>query len=84
MLVLTITMVLHSTLYLFWKLRYRNCQFIVYAFFLSNPFESGHVLWVVRKVLSRRSRRSWDRGNWFRGSGDIRVSSWRHWVSRIF
>src|SRR5258707_9568604 len=69
--VFTITTVLHSTLYLFWKLRYRSCQFFVYEFLLSNRFESGHVLWVVRKVLSRRSRRSLDRGNWFRGSGDI-------------
>src|SRR5260221_7548627 len=40
----TITTVLHSTLYLFWKPRYGSCRFFVYAFFLSYPFESGRVL----------------------------------------
>src|SRR5260221_12140719 len=34
-LVFTITMVLHSTLYPFWKPRYGSCRFFVYAFFLS-------------------------------------------------
>src|SRR5260221_8085034 len=52
-LVFIITMVLHSTLYLFWKPRYGSCQFFVYAFFLSNRFESTHILYVVLKVLSR-------------------------------
>src|SRR5258705_12628548 len=42
--VFTITPELHSTLYLFWKPRYGSCRFFVYAFFLSNPFESGHAL----------------------------------------
>src|SRR5258707_5020415 len=42
--VFTITMVLHSTLYLFWKLRYGSCWLFVYTFFLSNSFESGTVL----------------------------------------
>src|SRR5258708_39951289 len=35
--VFTITTVLHSTLYLFWKPRYGSCRFFVYTFFLSNP-----------------------------------------------
>src|SRR5258708_7450419 len=35
--VFTITTVLHSTLYLFWKPRYRSCQFFVYAFFSATP-----------------------------------------------
>src|SRR5260370_3577498 len=34
-LVFTITMVLHSTLYPFWKPRYGSCRFFVYAFLLS-------------------------------------------------
>src|SRR5260221_14072091 len=55
-LVFAITMVLHSTLYLFWKPRYGSCWSFVYTFLLSNRFESGHVLWAVRKVLLRRSR----------------------------
>src|SRR5258705_400045 len=42
--VFTITTVLHSTLYLFWKPRYGSCRFFVYTFLLSNRFESGHVL----------------------------------------
>src|SRR5258705_8085178 len=33
--VFAITMVLHSTLYLFWKPRYGSCRFFVYAFFLT-------------------------------------------------
>src|SRR5258708_40162029 len=42
--VFTITTVVHSTLYLFWKPRYGTCQIFLYMLFLGNPFEPGHVL----------------------------------------
>ncbi len=36
-LIRTITTVLHSTSYLFWKARYGTCRFFVYAFFSVTP-----------------------------------------------
>src|SRR5258708_10057862 len=72
----TIPTIYISTPYLFWKARYGTCRLFVYTFLLSNPFKSGYISYVVRKAFSRGSRCSRDRGNWFRGSGDIQAASW--------
>src|SRR5260221_956376 len=57
-LIRTIPTIYISTPYLFWKARYGTCRLFVYTFLLGNPFESGYVSYVVRKVFSRGSRRS--------------------------
>jgi len=50
--VITITTVLHSPLYLFWKLRYRTCQVFVYPFYPGNANNSEHILCIVGKIFS--------------------------------
>src|SRR5258707_72213 len=57
-LIRTIPTIYISTPYLFWKARYGTCRLFVYTFLLGNPFESGYVSYVVRKVFSRGSQRS--------------------------
>ncbi len=57
-LICTIPTIYISTPYLFWKVRYGTCRLFVYTFLLGNPFESGYVSYVVRKVFLRGSRRS--------------------------
>ncbi len=77
-------LVLHSTPYLFWKVRNGTCQFSVYMLFLSGPFKPGHVLYIVRKVFSRQTQRRRNRENRFGGSRDIQCTSWEYWVSGGF
>src|SRR5260370_25564344 len=55
-------MTLHSIPYLFWKVRYGTCRFFVYMFLLDDTFDSRHVLYLVRKVFSRRIQRRRLRG----------------------
>src|SRR5258708_29942673 len=55
-------MTLHSTSYLFWKVRYRTCWFFIYALLLDDNFDSKYVLYLVRKVFSRRIQRRRLRG----------------------
>src|SRR5258708_25128344 len=57
-LIRTIPTIYISTPYLFWKARYGTCRLFVYTFLLGNPFESGYVSYVVRKVFLRGFRRS--------------------------
>src|SRR5258706_15163622 len=71
-------LVLHSTPYLFWKVRNGTCQFSVYMLFLSGPFKPGHVLYIVRKVFSRQTQRRRNRENRFGGSRDIQCTSWEY------
>src|SRR5260370_39346930 len=59
---LTIPTTLHSSSYLFWKARYRTCQFFVYTLLLDDNFDSKYVLYLVRKVFSRRIQRHRLRG----------------------
>src|SRR5258705_6646170 len=49
-------MTLHSPSYLFWKARYRTCQFFVYTLLLDDNFDSKYILYLVRKVFSRRTQ----------------------------
>src|SRR5258708_16025922 len=51
-LVLMITTVLHSTLYLFWKARYGTYRVFVYPFYPGNYDDSEHILYIVGKVFS--------------------------------
>ena len=57
-----IPMTLHSPSYLFWKARYGTCQFFVYTLLLDDNFDSKYVLYLVRKVFSRRIQRRRLRG----------------------
>src|SRR5260221_1219326 len=50
-------MPLHSPSYLFWKARYGTCWFFVYTLLLDDNFDSKYVLYLVRKVFSRRIQR---------------------------
>ena len=55
-------MTLHSPSYLFWKARYGTCRFFVYTLLLDDNFDSKYVLYLVRKVFSRRIQRRRLRG----------------------
>src|SRR5258708_24549724 len=55
-------MTLHSPSYLFWKVRYRTCWFFVYTLLLDDNFDSKYVLYLIRKVFSRRIQRRRLRG----------------------
>src|SRR5258708_25881262 len=57
-----IPMTLHSPSYLFCKARYRTCWFFVYTLLLDDNFDSKYVLYLVRKVFSRRIQRRRLRG----------------------
>src|SRR5260370_35982611 len=59
---LTIPTTLHSPSYLFWKARYGTCQFFGYTLLLDDNFDSKYVLYLVRKVFSRRIQRCRLRG----------------------
>src|SRR5258708_1011410 len=59
---LTIPTTLHSPSYLFWKARYGTCRFFVYTLLLDDNFDSKYILYLVRKVFSRRIQRRRLRG----------------------
>src|SRR5260370_33488114 len=59
---LTIPTTLHSPSYLFWKARYGTCRSFVYTLLLDDNFDSKYVLYLVRKVFSRRIQRRRLRG----------------------
>src|SRR5258705_1357321 len=50
-------MTLLSAPYLFRKARYGTCRFFVYTLLLDDNFDSKYVLYLVRKVFSRRIQR---------------------------
>src|SRR5258708_19762441 len=70
-LIRTILTVLLPFLYLLWGTRNGTCRFSVYLFFLGIPSTYWVILYVVGKIISRRTQRRWNREKRFRIDGEI-------------
>src|SRR5260221_733706 len=70
-LIRTILTVLLPFLYLLWGTRNGTCRFSVYLFFLGIPSTYWVILYVVGKIISRRTQRRWNREKRFRIDREI-------------